>query len=398
MPFTTFAANTFKDDLFEYLEPILDAAEENDEELQDHAFLNLLAREAITMSKVVYVSDLISMIQKYVRDMQAQDSEVGPIVSHLYQLITLDFRHNLKFLIDSLDKDPVPKDDLMHLILSHFNDHEACNAYLIHNDNPTDAEKALLDPHGEKLVPATAASYQRLNELIEAAKASGENRLQVIIRQVQHYTAMDIDLKAGSMFIIDSSADSKELPLREFANFSPHITDVYYVNQHQYERPQHGCPSGPGGGIDVSRIQKDDFSCSVFSLEFVRLCASMMDLHDNLAARNNTSSSNNHKHEVPWHTLDPRFIGMSQSPTYRYYHAENKRQREQDEQSYDWEIDGLFGKRQREFTSLAFEMLANCEESTLRNLTSPRARSFSAAGRLSATDEEVVKLSLPGFK
>jgi|GEM_PF-4689795 len=398
MPFTTFTANTFKDDLFEYLEPILDKAEENNEELQDHVFLNLLARESITLSKVVYVSDLISMIQKYVRDMQTQDSGVGPIVSHLYQLITLEFRHNLKFLIDSLDKDPVPKDDLMHLILSHFNNHESCNAYLIHNDIPTDEETALLGPHQERLVPTTAASYQRLNALIETAKSSGENRLQVIIRQVQHYTAMDIDIETGSMFIIDSAADSKELPLREFANFSPHIKDVYYVSQHQYERPQHGCPSGPGGGVDVSRMQKDDFSCSVFSLEFVRLCASMMDLHGNLAARNNTSSCDNHKHEVPWHTLDARFIGMSQSPTYRYYHAEDKRQREQDTQSYDWEVDGFFVKRQREFTSLACEMLANCEESTLRNLTSPRARSFSAAGRLSTTDEEIVKLSLPGLK
>lgn len=355
MPKLTFNVETFKDDLFEYLGEKFDEAEENGKTLEDSPFLSKLSRMTVDTESEIYVSHLIREIKDYVKLCHKGGSQIGPIVQELYDLIEFDFRNSLAFLINSVDTDPVKKDEFVQLVMQHFEEHEAYNGYLVHNDEPLEHESMPPVAGEHPLAPTIAALYYRLNQVI-AEGSPHSNRMQIIVRQQEHYTLIDIDKAARSAFVIDSSGDAKALILNDFARYSAHIDKVYHVAEHEYDRPLSGCPSGPGGGKGISRMQKDGWSCSVFALEFSRLVARSPSLHQLLEQQSAPVLGTESQYCLSWEMLGPEFVAISQSPTYRYYHAENLRAATPDV-IIDWERNGLFGQRRDEFKSIALTRL-----------------------------------------
>ena len=128
-----------------------------------------------------------------------------------------------------------------------------------------------------------------------------------------------------SCFIIDAAADSKELVLREFINHSPHIDHLVYVTQHDYDIPVRLLSPGLTNTQTTSCVQKDNFSCSIFSLEYSHLSSETPGLHEWLLAKAKLVSNSTNQYAINWSELPPKFVRLSQSPTYKTYYTESKR-------------------------------------------------------------------------
>lgn len=324
MPIETFCRETFCDDLADYIEQIFDKYDERNTELDDKHCLGQLFRMAANST---HVSKVIALIQNYVDGKK----HVGAEMQELYNLVKFDFTHNLDYLIQSVDDDPVKKDEFVQLIMSHWQAEGLYNGYLMNNDNPEELEMLEFGSTDNevKLIPTVAALYHRLNEIIEL---DDKERIQIIVRQDEHYTPLDIDKSTRSCFIIDAAGDAKELSLHEFVNYSPYIDRLVYVKQHQYEIPPTLLLPDSKSTQTTSRVQKDEWSCSIYSLKYSQLSAEVPGLH--LFLLNHPKLEplqsdipqeiTNSKHALDWEQLPPQFIRLSQSPTFNEYYAETK--------------------------------------------------------------------------
>lgn len=319
MPLTTFARHTFREDLFDYLDEKFDEADENGWILADSVFLGQLSRASVRVEHPIHISQLIKMIHEYVAKQENMGETVGPVVRELHELVRFDFKNNLKFLIDSLDDDPVQKDDLVKLMIKYFRSEPFYNGYLIDNDNPSVDEVVDGTIAGTHLIPAVSALYHRLNKLIGEV-AENVNRIQIIVRQQEHYTALDVDRQNRRCFVIDSAGDSSELNLREFIRYSPHIDSLYYVAQHEYSIPPELAITGRDD-TNTSRIQKDECSCSIFSLEYSFVMAKKYDLYSTATECAQPDDNIPNAYSIRWDRLDPEFVRLSQSPTYKKYYS-----------------------------------------------------------------------------
>ncbi len=359
MPLTTFSKATFKDELFDHLDGLFDMAAERDEQLADHVFLGQLYRMAANQD--THVSQLIKMIQDYVN----HTKRTGAVVNELYQLIQFDFKHNLNFLIESVDDDPVKKDEFVQLIMTHWCQEGRFNGYLMNNDNPElKTLPPMTTPEGAILIPSIAALYHRLNEII-ANDTSESGRIQVIVRQNEHYTPIDIDKARRSCFVIDAAGDAKELILRDFVNYSPYIDKLCYVAQHEYLIPDELLRADTPNATTISRVQKDKFSCSIFSLQYARLVAAEEDLHASVFEKATCMDEHQQTlYSIPWDTLNPEYIRLSQSPTYKTYYAQHHH-------LSPINSNGFYAI-QTELKSMAESMLLQFSEHELRRMVTPR--------------------------
>ncbi|MDF1757351.1 MAG: hypothetical protein P1U74_03550 [Legionellaceae bacterium] len=367
MPLETFTKASFKEELFDFLCEKFDEAEESDSSLPDSAFLGRLSRASVNEENPLFVSQIIKMIHDYVHQMERQDKSIGPVVWHLSNIIKFDFKHNLEFLIESLDDDPIQKDEFILLMMHYFSKECNYNGYLVHDDDPKEHEITVGIDDSISLIPSISALYYRLNQVIENDPSSN-TRIQIIVRQNEHYTPIDINKETRQCLIIDAASDSKELTLRDFIKYTNNLDKMVYVAQHNYLIPETLAHSDTSN-IGTSRVQKDLWSCSIFSLEYSRLLATKPDAHEHYMSVARQEPSNLELYSVSWDELDPEFIRISQSPTYKAYYSETKRE-------LNPSIDSIFSEcnffqLKSKFQSIAASAIQEYSEDELRKLTSP---------------------------
>ncbi len=202
MKLHAFTKSTFCNDLSDHINELFELAEEEDTTLVDSHFLGRLFRMASNKDDV---SKIIKSIQQYVD----KEKTVSTHVQALYDLVKFDFKHNLEFLIESVDNDPVKKDEFVQLLMSHWQSVGGYNGYLMNNDEPELDTQPPESNKDIKLIPSIKSLYFRLNQIIERDDPSNKT-IQIIVRQDEHYTPIDINKETRSCFMIDAAADSKE--------------------------------------------------------------------------------------------------------------------------------------------------------------------------------------------
>lgn len=160
-----------------------------------------------------------------------------------------------------------------------------------------------------------------------ASQLQGNCRFQFLVRSDAHYTAVDVEIKAGKMraAVMDAGGDPSCLELvkaLKSANGSP----VYLL-----------------GALDA--IQSDRYNCSFFSMDTVVKSSKDPKFFDSLKPVQEAGGIS----LVRWDSLPPRFVKNATSTTYlaKYFekHSETKTQHYKKEQTFEQTIKGHIAKR-----------------------------------------------------
>lgn len=148
-------------------------------------------------------------------------------------------------------------------------------------------------------------------EMLTKLYADTGNRFQLIVQNDNHYTAVDLcfsnPMKA---FVMDAAADIR----RE--NITDALAKNGFSNTHIYIA---------GDSNFENRIQNDDESCSIFSLDNAIDAAKMPDLYGELQSLATQSGEMGYFY-VQWENLPPELVRHAQSPTFftRYAFGEKE--------------------------------------------------------------------------
>ena len=243
-----------------------------------------------------------------------------PLLSQLYKMFVADYhvefcspvKLKMKVQIDSLSCNSTPKDDLIELMLHDYRQN-GINAYLIAPEKipPTIIGSSVFTVvSAKKLMPILEKIANAIRQCI-LADVSSHPRIQMIVRQQEHYCVVDFEKSSGRCFVLDAAGDARQYNLIDVLKSLSVVTSIVYVNNFTYEH---------AGAMKTTTLQKDFYSCALFALDHVQVCASQDDLHQILATKANDEDPK--ISTITWFDLPAPFVRNAQSPTFKIKYFE----------------------------------------------------------------------------
>lgn len=156
---------------------------------------------------------------------------------------------------------------------------------------------------------------QKIDEIINNAKAKNMDRVQIILKSTDHYTPCDIDIKNRSCLVFDAVSDMSREKLLRVAKVSQHIDGDKVIDA------QMGQLLTSDGKTKINEgLQKDTFSCWAFALHQSFEIAKSKDIHDNMLNKSTKDEAKNIR-KVAWVDFPPAVIVIAQ--TTRFLDAYN---------------------------------------------------------------------------
>ena len=249
MPLESFDIETFKDELFDAVGDYFDQLTAEGEDVQllkDYAFIRKISNQA--SDSAIKVSALVATKRDYVENTGCEN--VCSFLQKVYELIS-PVRKKLEIQLEGVGQESSKKDEFLTLLIrNHRQQSNQYNGYLVTVDR--------LDYDLVNKTPAAFDLYRKINQVI-ASDNSSNRRVQIVVRQAEHYTTLDIDKQRESCFVIDAAGDFKQYNLFDLVSHSPYVRVLYYVNTQEY--------SMDGISTKQAKMQHDAYSCSVFALD-----------------------------------------------------------------------------------------------------------------------------------
>jgi hypothetical protein len=256
---------------------------------------------------------LLSFIQNMIDEYGLERRH--PLISTLYEIFQKEYqvqfespiKLKMKEQIDSLSENSTAKDEFIHLMLHQFRE-QGINAYLIapEKNEPQISGSCFFSVISQKkLIPILQNIVTEIHNCILYDETT-HPRIQMIIRLQEHYCVLDFDKLSKQCLVLDAAGDAQQTHILDVLQSSSVITSVVYVNNFTYE--YHGVTK-------TTTLQKDYYSCSVFALDHIQVCAHQENLHELLRQRGRVESEK--LKSISWFDLPVSFIRNAQSPTFK---------------------------------------------------------------------------------
>jgi len=266
--------------------------------------------------------ELLSFINDKIRTagILAQDPLIV-FLMEFYQREYVPFLHDLaklklKIQIDSLYLEPNPKDDLINLILEKYLQLHDIHAFLIiQPEQPTPpVEKGPrfflpIEKSKATAAPIDDSIFQQIREKIHSHV--GIERMFFIVRQQAHYTVIDYQASMQQCIIMDAAGDDRQLNLLQLYERIPEIKSIIYVKNENYNY---------GTEVKKTSLQKDNISCSIFSLDHVLSAGLSPNLHTKFKDIKKAETPN--IGYITWFEAPHELVRNAQSPTFRNTYLE----------------------------------------------------------------------------
>lgn len=317
---------------------------------------------------------LLSFIQNLVDD-NGQEGR-HPLILKLYQIFLKEYelvldspvKLKLKSQIDSLAENSLPKDELIELILRKYRI-QGLHAYLI---APSQDSQSIV---GSSIF--TVISQKKLMPLLQNICLAIKQhlidfcdlpRIQMVVRQQEHYSVLDYDKETGQCFILDAAGDARQNNLLDLLQTIPMISSVVYVKNFDYVYD---------GMVKTTTLQKDYYSCAVFALDHVVVCAEQHNLHEILQTRAQVEDEK--LKSITWFDLPAPFVRNAQSPTLKNKYCETTK----DAHAKEYFEYHNFGKTVSYLKLDGMHMLSSTDDEEISHylapiqLDEPKGKSFS---------------------
>jgi hypothetical protein len=303
-------SQAFCSSLFNAINDYFEEKEEADIDprtLPDYAFLKKIFLKAGNDEPRL---NILFMIKQYVAEKGYQN--LGDVVKELYDKVK-SVKLTLRTQMEAFaQEDPTQKDELVKLMMCQFRQDPTYNGYFASAD-PVGSTGTIKHSSDANDTPTMAALRSNIQRIMDNDDPKN-NRIQIIVRQFDHYTTLDIDKRSGSVFIIDAAGDTKQYNLFALLETNELVKQLYYVRTSEFLTDK--------GDKKQARMQYDTYSCSIFALDHSLQVARNLQLHKWLQAN---ATCDNHgganRYCVDWTQLDANMVRNAQSPTFRQHYA-----------------------------------------------------------------------------